>query len=340
MPVSGGHPGPRRAAIVRRIGSPMRKLPPLNAVRAFEAAARHVSFTKAAGELHVTHGAVSRQVALLEQWLGTALFMRTSSLLKLTEEGRLYLAEITAALDRVAVASSQVQERGALTALRISAPPTFTMRWLIPRLSGFQRRLPEVEIKLTTSMAAVNFQEHDYDVAIRGQHAPLEHGHSVRFMTELIVPVCHVDLLEGGALVRPHDLAQHTLLSYQTEPHAWVDWLAAAGLPSGFRAAGQLNFEQMYFALQAAAEGLGVVLVPLFLVADDIAAGRLAAPFGTFAAKERGYYANVRATLARHAGTEVLCDWLQREGRDTEQSIAAWARGHGWGLPGGVAQRA
>lgn len=315
----------------------MRKLPPLNAVRAFEAAARHVSFTKAAGELHVTHGAISRQVALLEQWLGMALFTRTSSQIKLTEDGRLYLAEITPALDRIAVASTQAQQRAVPTCLRVSAPPTFTMRWLIPRLSGFQRRHPEVEIKLTTSMATVNFQEQDYDIAIRGQHEPLGNCVAARFMTEIIAPVCHVDLVEGAKIKRPQDLAQHTLISYQTEPYAWRDWTSAAGLPARFRPAGTLNFEQMYFALQAAAEGLGVVLVPLFLVSDDIAAGRLAAPFGMLAAKQRGYYANVRGALARHAVAGAFCDWLLREGRDTEQSIAAWAQGHGWTLPSGFA---
>src|SRR3979490_3055004 len=125
----------------------MRKLPPLNAVRAFEAAARHVSFTKAAEELNVTHGAVSRQVALLEQWLGTPLFRRSFSHLALTESGRSYLTEVTAALDRLALATMHVKEHAAPTALRINAPPTFTMRWLIPRMSVFQRRRIDVEIR-------------------------------------------------------------------------------------------------------------------------------------------------------------------------------------------------
>jgi LysR family transcriptional regulator, glycine cleavage system transcriptional activator len=313
----------------------MRKLPPLNAVRAFEAAARHVSFTKAGEELHVTHGAISRQVALLEQWLGTALFSRTPSHLQLTDDGRSYLAEITPALDRIAVASMQVQNQSAPTSLRVSAPPTFTMRWLIPRLSGFQRRRPDVEVKLTTSISPVNFNEHGYDIAIRGQDGPLKSCTSRHFMTEIIAPVCHMDLLEDAKISHPRDLSRHTLISYQTEPYAWPDWISAAGLPARFRPAGTLKFEQMYFALQAAAEGLGVVLVPLFLVADDIVAGRLAAPLGMLAAKQRGYYANARGALARHAVVEAFCDWLMREGRDTEQSIAAWAGSRGWTLPRG-----
>jgi LysR family transcriptional regulator, glycine cleavage system transcriptional activator len=303
-----------------------RRLPPLNAVRAFEAAGRYVSFTKAAAELNVTHGAVSRQVALLEEWLGASLFRRTPSQLSLTDTGRAYLAEITAVLDRLALASMQISDQAAPTTLHISAPPTFTMRWLIARLSGFQRKRPEVEIRMTTSLAPVNFQEHGYDVAIRGAHAPLPGCVSKPFMTELIVPVCHADLMEGGRLQEPAQLAQHALISYGTEPYAWADWLQAVGLPQ-LRPSGLLKFEQMYFALQAASEGLGVVLVPLFLAIDDIIAGRLCTPFGPLGAKQRRYYANA---AQGSAATDAFFDWLLREGHDTERSMAEWAATAGW----------
>jgi LysR family glycine cleavage system transcriptional activator len=305
----------------------MRKLPPLNALRAFEAAARHVSLTKAAQELHVTHGAVSRQVASLEAWLGTPMFTRSASQLRLTDAGRRYLEEVTPALDRIAVASTHLLEQAAPTALRVSAPPTFAMRWLIPRMSGFQRRRPGVEIKLTTSIAPVNFREHGYDIAIRGSDAPVAGCRSVPFMTEIIVPICHVDLLEHGRLTRPEDLAAHTLITYATEPIRWSDWLKAAGVAE-LRPASVLKLEQMYFALQAAAEGLGVVLVPLFLVADDIIAGRLFAPFGTLAARQRVYFAN--AAGSGDPVIESFCDWLVGEGRDTERAIDSWAQAMGW----------
>ena len=303
-----------------------RRLPPLNAVRAFEVAGRHVSFTKAAAELNVTHGAVSRQVALLEAWLGTPLFRRAPSQLQLTDAGRAYLAEVTAVLDRLALASMQLSDRAAPKALRISAPPTFTMRWLIARLSGFQRRRPEVEIRMTTSLAPVDFRLNAYDIAIRGAQSPLAACISKPFMTELIVPVCHVDLLEGGRLRQPGDLASQSLIGYATEPYAWADWLLNAGMPQ-LQPAGTLKFEQMYFALQAAAEGLGVVLVPLFLAIDDIIAGRLCTPFGLLAARQRRYYAN-----AAQAGPAIddFFDWLLREGRDTEKSMSEWARSAGW----------
>lgn len=309
----------------------MRKLPPLNALRAFEAAARHQSFTQAAAELHVTHGAVSRQVALLESWLGRLLFTRARSQVTLTEAGRRYLADVTPALDRIAVASAQAVERGTALTLNVSAPPTFTMRWLIPRLSAFQRQHAEVEIRLTTSIAPVDFASHGYDLAIRGAIAPPQACRSLAFMRETIVPVCHVDLLERG-LATPADLAHHALIGYATEPYAWADWLAAGGVP-GLQPASTLAFEQMYFALQAAAEGLGVVLVPLFLVADDIIARRLCAPFGTLGAMQRRYHASLPLRAAPGVLAAAFCDWLVHEGQSTEQRIDAWACSMGWQRP-------
>ena len=298
----------------------MRKLPPLTAIRAFEAAARHVSFTKAASELCVTHGAISKQVAMLEAWLSTPLFNRAPSHISLTEAGRSYLAAVTPALDRLSVASDLLLARASPTALRISAPPTFTMRWLIPRISAFQRKRADVEIKLTTSIAPVNFQERGYDVAIRGANQPLAGVRSVSFMTEIIVPVCHADLVEHSRLACAADLSRHTLISYDTEPLSWSEWLNAAG-ESKLRPANTLHFEQMYFALQAAAEGLGVVLVPLFLVADEIIAGRMMTPLGMLAARQRRYYANVSPGLAQSPVIDSFCEWLVKEGRDTEQAI-------------------
>lgn len=269
----------------------MIKLPPLNALKAFEAAARHVSFTKAAVELHVTHGAVSRQVSLLEEWLGTPLFQRGASQVGLTDGGRAYAQEVTSLLDRLAVVTAQAMEKMAPSGINVSAPPTFMMRWLIPRLSVYQRKRPGIEVRLTTSIAPVHFQENNYDIAIRGALEPVTGCDSVPFMTETIVPICHADFMESGALRSPADLARHTLIRYTTEPYSWSTWLETAGIaePVG---GSTLHFEQMYFALQAAAEGLGVVLVPLFLVADDIVAGKLCAPFGLHGAMQRHYYAN------------------------------------------------
>lgn len=308
-----------------------RKLPPLNSVRAFEAAARHVSFTKAAEELHVTHGAISRQVAQLESWFGRALFRRTSSQVALTDAGKAYVVEVTAALDRLATASATLKEQGQLSALRINAPPTFTMRWLIARMASFQHRRADVEMRLTTSMAPVNFQDNSYDIAIRvGRPVPTG-GRPVEFMTDALAPVCHVDLLEGQAQMAPEALGRQTLLDYSTAPVSWAEWLQESGTPS-FEPAGVLKFEQLYFALQAASEGLGIVLMPLFLAIDDIVAGRLCVPFGFEGARWVKYYA-VLPNADTHPAVQDFVGWLQKEGRDTESSMAAWAESMGWELP-------
>jgi LysR family glycine cleavage system transcriptional activator len=306
----------------------MRKLPPLNAVRAFEAAGRHISFTKAAAELNVTHGAISRHVALLEEWIGKSLFKRTPSQLVLTEAGHTYRAELTALFDRLSVASLALKEDASST-IRINAQPTFTMRWLIPRMSGFQRRRPDVEIRLTTSIAPVSFQENAYDVAIR--NFPSDHNWSMSqaFMSDLHLPVCHADLIDSSGPVDPRILEKHALISYSTMVDAWQLWKNEAGCPD-LQPAGTLQFEQMYFAIQAAAEGLGVVIAPLVLVLDEIIAGQLVAPFGLLAARRRPYYACYVNTPSADPLVEAFCEWLLQEGRDSERSAAAWIESMGW----------
>lgn len=316
----------------------MRKLPPLNALRAFEAAGRHGSLTKAAQELYVTHGAISRHVAQLEAWLGGPLFHRSASQVRLTPTGKQYLAEITAALDRIAVASMHLQQQGAPTALRVNAPPTFAMRWLIPRMSLFQRRQPDTEIRLTTATLPVNFEEGTYDMAIRGSIAPLTGFRSVPFMSEIIMPVCHCEVRERVRLDSIEDLANHTLISYTTEPVRWDEWLRQSDA-GDLRAANSLHFEQMYFALQAATEGLGLVLVPLFLVIDDVVAGRLCLPFGLRGARRRTYYSNTLASSPLTAVLSSFQDWLQQEGKDTERSIADWIDAQGLATRAAVADQ-
>lgn len=300
----------------------MRRLPPLNAIRAFEAAARHVSFSRAADELQVTHGAISRHVAALEAWLGVPLFHRAPSHLTLTQAGRSYLLDVTAVLDRLALASSALADSAPPSVLRVSSPPTFAMRWLIPRLSVYQRRRPGIELRVLTSRAPVNFSGNAYDVALRGALEPPPGCVAVPLMTESILPICHVDLVER--LQSPEDLSRHTLITYATEPYSWTDWLHATGKPDQ-RAGAVLRFEELFFALQAASEGLGIALVPLFLVIDDLIAGRLAAPFGSLGVRKRNYFACYQAEPAGTTTLAEFCAWLQAECRDTEQLMADWA---------------
>jgi LysR family glycine cleavage system transcriptional activator len=293
----------------------MRKIPPLNSIRAFEAAARHVSFTKAGQELNVTHGAISRQVSILEEWLGVALFQRLNARLVLTSAGKKLFDESSAALDRIALAAINVSNENDVE-LIVSAPPTFTLRWLIPRFSTFQRRHPDLRVRLVTSLAPVDFSSKQYDIAIRGAIKPPDAATSRFFLTESILPVCHPDLLKKHPLDTPEDIAFHTLLTYSTEPYRWDAWLANLNAAE-VKPLATINFEQMYFTLQAAMEGLGIALVPYFLVIDEIAAGRLCTPFGSLGRQTRAYYANVDPSTDGHIARNAFISWLEEEGRAT-----------------------
>jgi LysR family glycine cleavage system transcriptional activator len=303
----------------------MPSLPPLNAVRAFEAAARHVSFAQAAEELNVTRGAISRQVVLLEQWLGRPLFLRSSSQIVLTPAGRNYLLEVSAALRRLAFASRYLDEHAETTVIRLHAPPTFTMRWLITRISTFQRRYPNIEIRPTTYRPEAIIGSNEFDVGIRGSEGPVRGLTSIAFMHERIVPVCHPDLAGPDGRMQLADIGKQTLITYSTETCSWPRWLASVGVPDA-RPGGMLRFDPMYFAMQAAMEGLGIVLLPLFIVIDDLVAGKLCAPFGMLGEHRlRDYYVNYMETSRISGAIEQFVSWLTKEGCESNLAIADWA---------------
>ncbi|GAA0517603.1 transcriptional regulator GcvA [Pigmentiphaga sp. GD03639] len=297
----------------------MRRLPPLNAIRAFEAAARHLSFTKAASELCVTHGAVSRQVAALEHHLGLQLFRRLNHQIQLTDEGRTLLAEVGPALDRIALSTYALTRKAGRVVLSINAPPTFTMKWLIPRMSGFQRRHPEVELRLTTSIAPVESMAlPELDAVIRRLPAPLARFDSREFLRTNLVAVCAPEILERASIRGSQDLARHTLINASTHPHAWEQWFAAAGLEA-ITPGGLLMFEEMYFALQAAVDGLGIALVPEPLAVDDIAAGRLAAPLGAPRVYDPSYYLIASPHTTHRALLDDFTEWLCEQGDESDR---------------------
>ena len=309
----------------------MRKLPPLNAVRTFEAAARHGSFKRAASELFVTHGAVSRQVALLEDWFGIKLFRRTPSQVNLTDAGEHYYREVTAILDRLAVVSMEVKEKAAPSVLRINAPPTFTMKWLIPRLNEFQRKRPSVEMRLSARLGPINSNDIGLDVAILAGQEGLSGWKSSHFMTELIAPVCRTELLKRGELQSLEDLRKHTLVTYPTEPYTWDRWASSAGGKISIDQ-DKLRFEQMFLALQAVQDGLGIALFPLFLVIDDLVRKDLCVPFGSLGVSKRDYHVWVRDEVEGLALVKEFCAWIAEAGRETEQVTLAWASSLGWQL--------
>ncbi|QEE38771.1 MULTISPECIES: transcriptional regulator GcvA [unclassified Methylobacterium] len=286
-----------------------RRLPPLNAVKAFEAAGRHASFTLAAEELRVTHGAVSRHVKTLEAWLGTPLFERHNRRVVLTEAGRSYLPEIGAALDRMALATARQVERGQAQILHVNALATFTLRWLIPRLSVFQRTNPAVEIRLTTSNVPLTQIIEPFDIAIRGGPDARPGFVGRPFLAERRIPVCSPALRQHGPLAEPTDLTRHTLLHSATLPDVWPHWLQAAGVPH-LKPRASVTLEHFYLTLQAALDGLGVAMGPERLIADDVAAGRLILPFDGPALPARSYHTYVPEARADQAVIRAFCDWL------------------------------
>ncbi len=292
---------------------PVRSVPPLNAVRAFVAAARHGSFKQAAEELGVTHGAVSRQVHLLEQWLGRpALFRRLSRGVSLTPDGEALLAEFGPALHRIAAAAHQHRARqgaSAATVLRVNALATFSLRWLLPRLALFRSAHPEIEVRLTTSNEPIDALSDDYDVVIRGGPDTFHGYASYPLVGERRLPVCSPALLERNTLACLADLERHTLLHVATMPRLWTTWLAAAGHPD-LRPASGLTLDHFYLAIQAAIDGLGVAIAPTTLIEDDLAARRLMAPFPGTGLPARAYFAYIPQDGPPNLAGRIFRDWL------------------------------
>lgn len=291
-----------------------RRLPPLNALRVFEAAARAESFSAAAEELCVTHGAVSRQVGQLEAWFGHDLFERRGRRVVLTAAGRAYLPEISAALDRIALATQEQLRSTRQQIVRVNAPTTFALRWLLPQLSGFQLSHPAVEIRLTTSEEPIEKLGDDCDVAIRGSEQKSA-GYAVdEFLAEVRLPVCAPKVLESQPLREAADLAQHTLLHSATNPDLWTEWLAASGNPD-LAARNAQQFDHFYLTLQAAIDGLGIAMGPTALVALDVREGRLVFPFEGPALPAWRYCSYVRHARRDDPAIDLFLTWLRELGQ-------------------------
>ena len=262
----------------------------------------------------MTHGAVSRQVQALEAWLGSPLFERHNRRVVLTEAGAGYLAEIGAALDRVALATTRQLERGRPRLLRVNALATFTLRWLIPRLSAFQVSNPAVEVRLTTSNAPLSDVVEPFDVAIRAGPDRRPDHIGQPFLSETRIPVCSPALLRRLPLREPAQLRHHTLLHAATLPRVWPQWLRAAGVPD-LEPQGSVTLEHFYLTLQAALDGLGVAMGPERLIAVDVATGRLIRPFAGPALSASNYYAYVPQARADDPAVRAFCAWLVEAAR-------------------------
>jgi LysR family glycine cleavage system transcriptional activator len=291
-----------------------RRLPPLKALPAFEEAAHLSSFSAAARELNLTHGAISRQMKSLETHLGVRLFRRLNRRVELTDAGAAFLPAARTALDVVEASAARLSAATRQGPLVVSCLPTFMMRWLIPRLYDFNARHPAIDIRLSASSSSVDFARDGVDVAIRIGAGPWPEGIEAQaFMSEEIGPVCSPALAKRRKLRRPSDFGQHTLLHTETRADAWSDWLARSKTAGVDAAKGQ-RFEHFYFLLEAAVAGLGVAVAPRPLVMEDLKLGRLVAPFG-FVRSGRQYCLLYPAELAELAKVRTFRSWIGKARR-------------------------
>ncbi len=310
-----------------------RRLPPLNALRAFEAAARHLNFSRAADELSVTPGAVSQQIQNLEDYVGVALFKRTPKGLLLTDPAQIALPALREAFDRLAEAASMLTAAVDGRRLTVTVPPSFASKWLLPRLGAFEALHPDVDVWVSAGMELTDFTSGEIDLAIRygaGRYPGLE---VIRLMQETVIPVASPELLASHPLENLGDLANAILL-HDGSPDAdescpdWTMWLAARGV-KGVDGARGPRFNQSSLVIEAAVGGRGVALAKRALAQADLDAGRLVAPFQIATAVDFAYYLVHPKTKGRLPQVKAFITWITAEAATHEAALASIDNGAG-----------
>lgn len=299
-------------------------VPPLDLIEGFEAAARNLSFTKAGAELHLTQSAVSRQIKALEDWLGVPLFERRTRSLALTGQGEALYKAVPGVLRTIEDVTREIRFRQLARTLTVTTTPTFASLWLIPRLAGYTREHPQVDVRISTSTLFVDLERNGVELAIRYTGvAPTENA--TKLFDEEVFPVCAPELLKDPdkPLSSPSDLHHHVLLHYDNPQNRipwldWPTWLEAVGL-SDFKAAGAVRFNEYDQVVVAAASGQGVALGRSPLLKKMFRDGKLVAPFSAKSVTPRSYYLITSKTSARNPDVTDFTDWLFSEtGRDME----------------------
>lgn len=310
-----------------------RRLPPLNALRAFEAAARHLNFSRAADELTVTPGAVSQQIQNLEDYVGASLFRRTPRGLLLTDAAQTALPALREAFDRLAEAASLLTAAVDGRRLTLTAAPSFAAKWLVPRLGRFEEAHPQVDVWLSADMDLVDFGAGEVDLAVRYGAGPYPGLESIRLMSETVVPVISPDLMGANPLNDPADLARHILL-HDGSPDAdascpdWLMWLAARGV-KGVEATRGPRFNQSSLVIEAAVGGRGVALAKRTLAQDDLDAGRLVAPMGQSTSVDFAYYVVHPKAKGRLPQVKAFVAWITAEAAAHDAALATMDNGAG-----------
>lgn len=291
------------------------RLPSLNGLRAFECAARNMSFTKAAAELHVTQTAISHQIRRLEDELGVTLFLRLKEGLALTEEGQAYLPGIRAAFHELRQATQALLASRQNTVLTINTLVSVASKWLLPRLPSFQQANPDIDVRISASTELVDFRQGGIDAAIRYGRGDWKGLRADFLMSDEIFPVCSPALLSTSkGLNTPADLLDHTLLQVSGMTAGdWNRWLSAAGESATLAEGPRLTFDLAMMAVQAAVDGQGVCIGRSTYVADDLRAGRLVAPFALRLKDELGFYLVTPHETADSKKIVALRAWLMAQ---------------------------
>lgn len=317
-----------------------RRLPPLSSLRAFEAAARHMSFSHAATELNVTQGAISRQIKTLEEYLGVTLFRRLPRALELTDDGQQYLTHVHHAFEQLYRATEAILDGRRTVTLNANVLPTFAMRWLIPRLPHFTAAHPSIEVRMVTSIKPADFRLEDNDIAIRvGPGLPGPEGRApspidivmtndwsdvraVPLLPDELIVVCAPQLIDGGSasgppIHAPADLARHTLLSTASREKAWTYWTRMMGLGE-IEPKAAVAFGHFFMTVQAAVEGKGVAIVPRILVESELESGTLVMPFENASVAAGSYYLLCRESQWQTPKVSKFREWIVGEAARTQ----------------------
>ncbi len=282
-------------------------LPPLNSLRAFEAAARLMSFTLASKELFVTHGAISKQIKILEEYVGMPLFIRQHRSLSLTDEGEVYFASVQSALQTINSASADlmIQPLQAQT-LAINVLPSLTISWLIPRMEQFKSRFPHLYVDLSIGDFDVDFSSAKYDIAVRSATTAPKGANVIKLMDEDLCLVCSPEMsLQLSSL---EAINQMTLLKHTTRPDLWNVWAEDVGIK--LTTENKFGVEHFYMLSQAAASGMGVALIPRFFIEDELTSGKLVIPFDAKFTSPYSYYLLTPKSSNLSLKVQSFIDWL------------------------------
>jgi LysR family glycine cleavage system transcriptional activator len=294
-----------------------RTVPPLNPLRVFETVARLTNFTKAAEELHVSQSAVSRQVSLLEDYLGVKLFNREQHGVTLTEAGRNYQQDIGPAFARIAAATQRLLQNTRGGEIVVRAYTTFAAKWLLRRLPQFQSAYPEIHVRLSTDVTPVNFDIEHVDLAIQFGDGSWPGAVSERLFGDDITPMCSPSLLKSGIpLTKPEDLVQHRLLRSRYRKSDWQDWLSAVGSPDVIDQAESMEFPSSILTYQAAIDGLGIAIGQIRLLENELESGVLVCPFRQVMQRRFAYYLLLPERTPISKKVQTFRDWLIGEIRN------------------------